>query len=186
MGNPTPTLSNDQVQDAPAESVATPKTPPDPIAGDGVVGGVATNDEAEVSSTAYPTDQAVRQKEALKKKKQELADQGWTKEEIKQATKRKAQAQEKHFDDCGSNVDPLEEKEVRVLLARFHGTLDDAVAYSFFEDPEASQIEDDFEDMLRDGSFSLSSALELMMKSVCSQVFPWMFHFALCHATHVA
>ena len=56
---------------------------------------------------AYPTDAAIRQKQAKEKKKKQLEDVGCTKEEARAVVKkRKPQAQEKHFDDCGSDVAP--------------------------------------------------------------------------------
>ena len=101
---------------------------------------------------AYPTEQALRQKEAKLAKKKALEDKGWTKEEIKNATKRKPQPQEQHFDDCGSDTTPLEELGAKSLLA-YSGTLDDAVAYSFFDDHSCGEIPLDIDDYLRDTDF---------------------------------
>jgi len=111
------------------------------------------------SNTAYPTEQAIRQKESLKERKKALEDSGLTKEEIKKATKRKPQPQEKHYDDCGSDTGPIEEEANRALLAHVHGSLDDAVAFSFFDDAACSSLPDDTEELLREHNFSLKYLL---------------------------
>ena len=116
------------------------------------------------TTLAFPTDQANRQKLAKKQYKQSLEDQGLTKEEIKEMTKRKAQKQEAHYDDCGSDTTAIEEEHSRHLLALPHGNLDDAVAFSFFDDVATGQIEDtSWEEQLREPctiAYLLGSAVE--------------------------
>ena len=90
--------------------------------------------------SVFPTDQAIRQKAQKKAMIADLEAEGKTKEEIRAATKRKKQPQEQHFDDCGSDVGPIEEHAERALLALPGGSLDDAVAYSFFEDVEMGDL----------------------------------------------
>ena len=112
----------------------------------------------------FPTDQANRQKLAKKQYKQSLEDKGLTKEEIKKMTKRRAQKQEAHYDDCGSDTTAIEEEQCRQLLATPFGDLDDAVAYSFFDDCATGQIEDtSFEEQLREPyylNYFLGSTIE--------------------------
>ena len=104
----------------------------------------------------YPTEQASRQKVAKQVLKDEMASQGKTPEEIKELLKRKAQIQERHYDDCGSDVEMIQDTEGRSELAMYGTTLEDAVAYSF----EVDKIEDEWEtDILN------NSALSYMLSS---------------------
>ena len=57
-------------------------------------------------------------------------------EGLKSLKKRKPQQQEDHYDDCGSDTAPLEEKEERVAMATVTGTMNDAWEYSFWEEEE--------------------------------------------------
>ena len=107
------------------------------------------------SSEAFPTVQSIRQKEQLKLKKQQLEDAGMSKEDTKAQTKRKPQPQEKHYDDCGSDTGPIEEVNNRALLAHSRGSIGDAVAFSFFDDPKCCSVPDDFEERLRENQFHL-------------------------------
>ena len=58
----------------------------------------------------YPTNQAERQKAERKAREAAMEEQGMTKEEIKAIRKKKQFNQESNFDDCGSDLGPLEEK----------------------------------------------------------------------------
>ena len=92
---------------------------------------------------AYPTEQAVRQKKAKAQYKEDLKSQGLTPEEIKQRTRKKPQIQEKHYDDCGSDVSPLLENNERVLLCLGHSTLSDLVHHCFMEEETGRMSESD-------------------------------------------
>ena len=106
------------------------------------------DEEATTKEESFPTEQAVRQKEALQKKKAELERQGLTKAEIKATTKKKKQLQEDHHDDCGSDTGPIDDCHERALLARTIGTLDDATAYSFYNDRSFDEFSDhEFEEI---------------------------------------
>ena len=59
-------------------------------------------------ANAFPTEQTARQKYAKKTLKPRLESEGKTKEEIKMITTRKAQVQEKHYNDHGSGTGPIE------------------------------------------------------------------------------
>ena len=107
---------------------------------------------APVEDQAFPTENALRQKEARKKQRESLERAGHTAEEASKITKRKRkQAQEDHHDDCGSDTEPIEEANVRSMLATGTPSLDDAVAYSFFDDlSNGSETEEEVENELRD------------------------------------
>ena len=106
--------------------------------------------DAVATQQCFPTEQALRQKEARKNYKAALEKQGKSKEEIKLLTKRRPQPQEDHHDDCGSDVEPLEEHSTRALLSRSCTDLDDACAYSFFDDPSCGNVVDEaYQDFLR-------------------------------------
>ena len=112
----------------------------------------------ETNAETYPTEQAIRQKVARQKVKEELAEKGLTKEEIKKATKRKPQQQEDHHDDCGSDTGPIEDAKERALLTSTFD-IDDAVAYSYFDNISDGEEEDNWEDMVRDSEFCFAYLL---------------------------
>ena len=106
--------------------------------------GGATDEELSTSSKprtisiaeniqAFPTEQAIRQKEQKKKKKLQLENDGLSKEEIKQLTKRKAVDQEKHYDDYGSDTCPIEFTTSRTLLVQSDNTCRDTIDYCFYD-----------------------------------------------------
>ena len=98
---------------------------------------------------------AIRQKAAKKAKKEAMEKSGMTKEEVKKKTKRLPQPQEQVFDDCGSDLGPIDDGSERALLAHPSSDLDDTVAFCFYDSVEMGDIEDDkWEDSLRD-NFSL-------------------------------
>jgi len=58
----------------------------------------------------YPTEQAIKQKEARKLKAEKLEAEGMTPEEVKKnLIKKKKFWQEDHHDDCGSDMEPIME-----------------------------------------------------------------------------
>ena len=103
----------------------------------------------QACQAAYPTEQAIRSKQVRKERQEQLAKDGLTKEEIKAATKRKKQPQEHHYDDCGSDIELLEEREARSLLALPGGELDEAVAFCFGNDCHWGDDEEEAEQYLR-------------------------------------
>lgn len=78
-------------------------------------------------------------------------------EEIKSLTKRKPQQHESHFDDCGSDVEPIDviDNSNFVLLATSRGSLDNAVAYSLRDDRSWDDLSSSFETYLLDDAVSL-------------------------------
>ena len=82
---------------------------------------------------SFPTEQAIQQKEGKKKKVERLKAAGHTEEEIRMMTRRKPQVQEKHYDDCGSDFGPIDDKE-STFLSHPCGTLNDMVSYCFRDD----------------------------------------------------
>ena len=116
-----------------------------------------TGDRANASE-ASPTEQSIRRKDALKKKKQ-LEDPGMSKGDIKAQTTRKPQPQEKHYDDCGSDTGRVEEVYNQALLAHSRGSIDDAVAFSYFDVPVCSSVPDGYEELLRENHFHLHCSL---------------------------
>ena len=67
-------------------------------------------------------------------------------------------------------MEPLEEHDVKAMLARTHGSLDDAVACSYFDSVSDSDV-DYVGDMIRDQAFSLhyllSSEIDEESKEFC-------------------
>ena len=57
----------------------------------------------------HSTERAVRQKEERKARQEKLAEEGLTVEDVKRLRKRKQFDQEAHFEDCGSDLGPLQE-----------------------------------------------------------------------------
>ena len=93
--------------------------------------------EAAVQTEAYPTAAAEAQKSARKAIEEQLRAEGKD-EEIKALRKRKAQPQEQHYDDCGSDVEPLKENDKMAML-----TLSNQVTKAcFFDDPTYSNQPD--------------------------------------------
>jgi len=54
---------------------------------------------------------------------------------------------------------PIEEEANRALLAHVHGSLDDAVAFSFFDDATCCSVSDDTEELLCETNFAQSHLL---------------------------
>ena len=104
---------------------------------------------------AFPTEQAICQKEAKKEKQKQLENNVFTKDEIKQKTKRKPQPQEQYYDDCGSDTGPIEERASPALLACTHGTIDDAIAFPYLDGASCGSLADDAEEVLREHNFHL-------------------------------
>ena len=103
---------------------------------------------------AYPTEQDVKQKREREAREEKLAEEGLTKEEIEALRKRKKSHQEIHYDDCGSDLGPLEEKPLTHALA-CHDTFNSAIAYSYFDhnaygSDSASSSEEDAAGILAD------------------------------------
>ena len=87
---------------------------------------------------AFPTEQAIRQKEARKLKGNAFREAGMAEGDIKKAVvKRKVQMQEDHHDDCGSDVGPIDDTVDRVHLALSHGSMEETIAYCFPDDLES-------------------------------------------------
>ena len=84
-----------------------------------------TNTEDDL---AYPTVAAERAKVARKKREEELMKSGGE-EAVKQSRKRKPQKQESHHDDCGSDVDLLEETSLQATCHTY-----DPLRSAFFDD----------------------------------------------------
>lgn len=107
---------------------------------------------------AAPTDQAVRQKAARDKLKEELKAKGLTDAEIKKARPRKTNVQENHADDCGEDLTPLEEAHYLQALAVDMDNEASIHACSFFDtiylNDTYSDDDDDSEDGVVDGSLS--------------------------------
>ena len=80
----------------------------------------------------YPTTAAIRAKLMRDDKEKEWQEAG-DKDAIKASRKRKPQDQEEHFDDCGSDCEPLRDAEEVTALATSH-FLDDQVTASFYDD----------------------------------------------------
>ena len=79
-----------------------------------------------------PIEAAIRAKEARKAKEAVGKAEGKT---FKEMRKRKPQQQEEHFDDCGSDTGPIEEKASWLALSL--GTSDEVSAHCFFDsEPE--------------------------------------------------
>ena len=85
----------------------------------------------------YPTTAAVKAKLLRDDKEKEWQEAG-DKEAIKASRKRKPQEQEEHFDDCGSDCDPLRDADEVTALAT-SPLLDDQVAASFYDDEQATE-----------------------------------------------
>ena len=87
-------------------------------------------------SEAFPTEQAIRQKQARDQRKQSMLDAGCSPEEIKRnLVKKKVVQQEMHYDDCGSDVEPIaDEHHIRAMMASYSGTLEDALDFCFCSD----------------------------------------------------
>ena len=84
-----------------------------------------------VECSAFPTEQAIRQKEARKLKAEQFEASGLSPEEVKKALiKRKKFDQEAHADDCGSDTGPIDDATERSLYA-LSGCVDDAVKFAF-------------------------------------------------------
>ena len=100
--------------------------------------------------SAFPTEQAIRQKAQKKTRILQLESDGMTKDEIKNITKRKAVIQEKHYDDCGSDTCPIEFTTQRTLLIRSNSSYRDTRDYCFYDwdtgELTDSESEDDFRD----------------------------------------
>ena len=110
--------------------------------------GKAPQQKRIVFIDSHPIDQAVRQKEERNAREEALAEAVLTPAEIKAARKRKTFWQEEHHDDCGSDLGPLEEKQLFKALA-VEGSLGAAIAYSFLDaDAFASDSADSSEDEL--------------------------------------
>ena len=84
----------------------------------------------------YPTTAAVKAKLLRDDKEKEWQEMG-DKEAIKASRKRKPQEQEEHFDDCGSDCDPLRGVDEVTALAT-SPLLQDQVAASFYDDEHAT------------------------------------------------
>ncbi len=109
----------------------------------------STNDLCPPSQTAYPTDSHVR----AKSKRAQL-ERDKTPEEVKAMRKKKPMAQEQHFDDCGSDTEPLMDHEARTALA-----MSDPCGAAFWFDECDDSVEEDFDAYLADPHFFLSYLL---------------------------
>ena len=121
--------------------------------------GKAPNQKVVVfADSLYPTEQAVKQKEERKAREEKLAEEGLSPEEIKKLRKRKKFDQEAHFDDCGSDLGPLEEKGMTSALA-YVGDLSSAISYSFFDEDaynsSGAESSEEELDKVVDSGFSL-------------------------------
>ena len=76
----------------------------------------------------FPTEAAIRAKETRKAKEAVGKAEGRT---FKEMRKRKPRQQEEHFDDCGSDTGPIEEKASWLALS--FGTSDEVSAHCFFD-----------------------------------------------------
>lgn len=85
-----------------------------------------------VDEIVYPTDSVVRQKEERKLREEKLAEDRSTLEGMKKLRKRKKLPQGEHFDDCGSDLGPLEETPLVNALA-LGGGVNSCIAYSFLD-----------------------------------------------------
>ena len=114
-----------------------------------------------VECRAFPTEQAIRQKEARKLKSEQLEASGLSPEQVKKALiKRKKFEQEAHADDCGSDTGPIDDASERSLYA-LSGHVDDAVKYSFWNSRESHDLVviEDLENLVRDDNFHLNYLL---------------------------
>ena len=67
-----------------------------------------------LTEQVFPTEAAIRAKETRKAKEAVGKAEGKT---LKEMRKRKPQQQEEHFDDCGSDTGPIEEKASWLALS---------------------------------------------------------------------
>ena len=94
-----------------------------------------------LTEQVYPTDAAVRAKEVRKAREARGQAEGKTLQEIR---KRQPQQQEEHFDDCGSDTGPIEEKALMLDLSL--GNEEEVCAHCYFDsDPEPSNWDHEFE-----------------------------------------
>ena len=84
----------------------------------------------------YPTTIALKQKAAKKKEKADLEQAGKTKEEIKQTFKKKRQEQDAHYDDCGSDFEPIVLATELTLLALPGASQESTVEHAYFDEEE--------------------------------------------------
>ena len=106
----------------------------------------------------WPTDSAVRQKTERKVREETFEQDGPTKEEIKTLPGKTKFDQEDHYDDCGSDLGPLNEMPLVNVLA-VSGSLNSSIAYCYlehdvFNSSSADPSEDDSERIFND-KFSL-------------------------------
>ena len=80
---------------------------------------------------AYLTEQVLMQKKEREVREEKLTDEGFIKDEVKALMERKMFDRELHFDDCGSDLGPLEEKPFIHAFASIDA-LNPAIAYSCF------------------------------------------------------
>lgn len=102
----------------------------------------------------YPTGSAVRQKEERKVREEKLAEEGLAQAEINALRKNKKFNQEEHFDDCGIDLGPLEERHFICAFA-IQGSFNSAIVHSFLEfsffcSDSAEGSEDEPEKVLND------------------------------------
>lgn len=128
------------------------------------VAGCTSSSCAEPAFVA-PTEQAVRQKAARDKIKEELKAKGMTDAEIKKTRPRKKFTQEDHADDCGEDFGPLNEEEYLLSLAHNVNNELSIHEFAFFEDiyldddlsdDEESETDDIFDDDLLRNYFWVS------------------------------
>ena len=125
------------VQDTPGEGIVTPQEEEEQFSKSKNRKHVRI-DESSPEVSSFPTDAAERAKELKEAREAAILAAGGTQEDIKKSRKRKAQTQEKHFDDCGSDVELLRDEEERALLALSH-----PVSYSFYDSTRVPKLAPD-------------------------------------------
>lgn len=89
---------------------------------------------AETQNAApYPTDNAERQRDARNAPKAKQKATGLSDAEIKAARCRKKFAQEEHYDDCGSDFEPIIEQKHQTLLSTCWNCISSMVDCNFFD-----------------------------------------------------
>ena len=106
-------------------------------------------------SFSGPTDASIRQKAARDKEEEGLDEEA--KAALRKSKKKKFK-QEEHYDDCGSDVSPIEEKDKEIMLALDTSSLASTTCSCFFDDicfGDDSDSENEMTTVLEE-SFSLA------------------------------